>query len=82
MAPRDAKLEPGGKTTVDVVVKDAKGQPVSGAELAIAVVDEAVLALTNYQMADPMSVFYSQRAGWRERSITPAPASCWSTRRS
>ena len=44
-------------------MKDAKGQPVSGAELAIAVVDEAVLALTNYQMADPISVFYSQRAG-------------------
>jgi len=63
VAPRDAKLEPGGKTTVDVVVRDAKGQPVSGAELAIAVVDEAVLALTSYQMADPISVFYSQRAG-------------------
>ena len=44
-------------------MKDAKGQPVSGAELAIAVVDEAVLALTNYQLADPISVFYSQRAG-------------------
>ncbi len=61
VAPRDAKLEPGGKTVVDVTVKDAVGQPVQGAELAVVVVDEAVLALTNYQMDDPLAVFYSQR---------------------
>ncbi len=61
--PRDVKLEPGGKTTVDVTVRDAKGQPVAGAELAVAVVDESVLALTGYQLADPLAVFYSQRNG-------------------
>ncbi|MCX6033052.1 MAG: MG2 domain-containing protein, partial [Chloroflexi bacterium] len=61
VAPRDARLEPGGKTTVDVTVKDAAGKPVSGAELAVVVVDEAVLALSNYDLADPMSVFYSSR---------------------
>ncbi len=59
--PRDSKLEPGGKTTVNVTVKDAAGKPVAGAELAVVVVDEAVLALTNYQMADPLAVFYAQR---------------------
>jgi uncharacterized protein YfaS (alpha-2-macroglobulin family) len=60
-APREAKLEPGGATVVDVTVKDAAGKPVAGAELAVVVVDEAVLALTNYQMADPLAVFYSSR---------------------
>jgi len=59
--PRDTRLEPGGATAVDVTVKDAAGKPVAAAELAVVVVDEAILALTNYQMADPLAVFYSQR---------------------
>ncbi|MEZ4677673.1 MAG: alpha-2-macroglobulin family protein [Caldilineaceae bacterium] len=33
------------------------------AELALVVVDEAVLALTNYQLLDPIATFYSQRSG-------------------
>jgi hypothetical protein len=61
VAPRETKLEPGGTTTVDVTVKDAQGKPVQGAELAVVVVDEAVLALSNYDMADPLAIFYSQR---------------------
>jgi hypothetical protein len=60
-APRETRLEPGGTTVVDVTVKDAAGKPVVGAELAVVVVDEAVLALTNYQMADPLAIFYSDR---------------------
>ena len=32
--------------------------PCSDAELAVVVVDEAILALTNYQLADPISIFY------------------------
>lgn len=55
------KLEPGGETTLRVMVKDANGLPVSDAELAVVVVDEAILALTNYQINDPLSVFYADR---------------------
>ncbi len=62
VTPRDTKLEPGGKTAVDVTVRDAGGQPVQGAELAVAVVDEAVLALTNYDPADPIAIFYAERS--------------------
>jgi uncharacterized protein YfaS (alpha-2-macroglobulin family) len=62
VAPRDTELEPGGETTVDVLLKDASGKPVSDAALAVVVVDEAVLALTNYQLADPVSVFYYTRS--------------------
>jgi hypothetical protein len=57
----DQELEPGGQTSLDLEVLDAAGQPVTDAELAVVVVDEAVLALTGYQLTDPLSVFYSQR---------------------
>src|SRR2546423_6813178 len=59
--PRDKALEPGGETTVAVEVKDAAGQPVQGSELAVVVVDESVLALSNYKLEDPVAVFYAQR---------------------
>ena len=62
VTPRDLKLEPGGKTTVDLLVKDAAGKPVEGAEAAVVVADEAVLALVGYQMADPLAVFYTERS--------------------
>jgi len=59
--PQEKELEPGGETTIDLVVKDASGEPVSQAEITLVVVDEAVLALTNYQLADPLSIFYTRR---------------------
>jgi uncharacterized protein YfaS (alpha-2-macroglobulin family) len=66
VAPQESKLEPGGETSLTVMLKDAKGNPVAGAEVAVVVVDEAILALTNYQMADPLGVFYSDRAAMLE----------------
>ncbi len=61
--PRDKALEPSGETSVDVEVRDAVGQPVAASEVAVVVVDESVLALTNYKLVDPLSVFYAQRGG-------------------
>lgn len=61
VTPDAAELEPGGHTTVQVRVLDAAGQPAAHAEVALVVVDEAVLALTNYQLADPIAAFYVQR---------------------
>ena len=61
VTPRETELEPGGETAIDVVLTDADGQPVPDAELAVVVVDEAILALTNYQLADPVSAFYHSR---------------------
>ncbi|HKG13240.1 MAG TPA: alpha-2-macroglobulin family protein, partial [Pyrinomonadaceae bacterium] len=60
--PRDKALEPGGETSVSVEVKDASGRAVQGSELAVVVVDEAVLALSGYRLEDPLSVFYSERS--------------------
>ena len=45
LKPGADKLEPGGSTTLEVTVKDASDQPVRGSEVAVVVVDEAVLAL-------------------------------------
>src|SRR5262249_39313751 len=59
--PRDKFLEPSVDTWIDVDVRDSSGKPVAGSELAIVVVDEAVLALTNYKMRDPIAEFYVQR---------------------
>jgi alpha-2-macroglobulin len=54
-------LSPGESTTLDVTVTDANGRAVPNAEFAVVVVDEAVLALTGYQLADPLAIFYPQR---------------------
>jgi alpha-2-macroglobulin len=63
VAPAEARLSPGGQTTVDVAVTDGSGRPVAGAELALVVVDESVLVLTNYSLADPLAIFYTNRPG-------------------
>jgi uncharacterized protein YfaS (alpha-2-macroglobulin family) len=60
--PRDLTLEPGGETTVDVLVKDATGQPVAGTDTAVVVVDESVLALAGYTVTDPLKEFYPERS--------------------
>jgi hypothetical protein len=59
--PRARAIEPGGKTTIDVQVADARGRGVAGAELAAVVVDESVLALSAYRTPDPVAAFYSKR---------------------
>jgi uncharacterized protein YfaS (alpha-2-macroglobulin family) len=61
VTPEQAELEPGGETALNLVVKDASGAPVPDAELAVVVVDEAILALSNYQLADPLQTFYAER---------------------
>ncbi len=57
--PADPTLLPGDDTSVTVDVRDADGNPVPGAGVAVVVVDEAVLALTGYELLDPIDVFYS-----------------------
>jgi uncharacterized protein YfaS (alpha-2-macroglobulin family) len=60
--PTLAALEPGASTTVRVQVADANGAPVKGAEVALVVVDEAVLALSGYRLPDPLEWFHPARA--------------------
>ncbi len=60
--PEAKTLEPGGETKINVAVTDKNGEPAANSEVAVVVVDESVLALTGYQLADPMSIFYTARA--------------------
>lgn len=59
--PRAAVLKPGASTVIEVQVLDADGQAVKGAELALVVADESVLALSGYRLPDPLDVFYAAR---------------------
>jgi uncharacterized protein YfaS (alpha-2-macroglobulin family) len=59
--PAQAALEPGAKTTVTVSVKDANGKPIANAEAAVVVVDESVLALSGWNLGDPLGAFYPGR---------------------
>ncbi|MFL5542737.1 MAG: carboxypeptidase regulatory-like domain-containing protein, partial [Longimicrobiaceae bacterium] len=77
--PRDTVSAPDAQTEVGVEVRDAAGRPVANAEVALVVVDEAVLALTGYRVPDPLAAFYrSREAGvqdlnLRERVRVSAP---------
>jgi len=59
--PESATVEPGGETKVNVAVTDFRGEPVANSEVAVVVVDESVLALSGYTIADPLAAFYGQR---------------------
>ena len=61
VAPKQAKVSPGEDTSIDVAVHDASGKPVADAEVAVIVVDEAILALTGYQFSNPIDTFYSAK---------------------
>ncbi len=58
--PEATALAPAAQTAIDVVVTDETGKPVEGAELALVVVDEAILALTGYSIPDPLLTFYRE----------------------
>ncbi|MCA9917607.1 MAG: hypothetical protein KC445_06610 [Anaerolineales bacterium] len=62
--PQSDSLEPGAETAVTLTVTDANGQPVPNAEVALVVVDEAILALTNYQLQNPLDIFYTNQWSW------------------
>ncbi len=59
--PQAKTLEPAGETTINVEVKDNSGKPVANSEVAVVVVDESILALTSYKMANPLDIFYTER---------------------
>ena len=71
VTPKAKKVSPGEPAKFDVVVKDANGKPVPGAEVALIVVDEAVLSLSGYQFANPINAFYAVAAPTRA-TITSA----------
>lgn len=63
VAPASAYVEPGTEAEVDVRVETSDGEPASGAQVAVAVVDEAVLAAADYDVGDPLESFYPRSEG-------------------
>lgn len=59
--PAAATVRPGAAVSVTVAVTDAAGAGVPGAEVALVVVDEAVLALSAHDIGDPIAAFYGAR---------------------
>lgn len=53
-------LLPGGAAAINIDVKDKDGNAVAGSEIAVVAVDESILALTNYSIANPLDYFYKQ----------------------
>ena len=60
--PQEKTLAPGGETKVDIAVTDKNGEPVANSEVAVVVVDESVLALSGYSVANPLNLFYTARS--------------------
>ncbi len=58
VSPAEKALAPGASTKLSFKLHDNKGQALNNAQIAVAVVDESVLALSNYDWADPLSIFY------------------------
>lgn len=65
--PAAPRVGPGASTSLALTVRDAGGKAVANADVAVIVVDEAVLALTGYATPSPIETFYSERpAGVRD----------------
>ncbi|MEZ5255546.1 MAG: alpha-2-macroglobulin family protein [Ilumatobacteraceae bacterium] len=60
VTPADPSAAPGTSTSLGVAVVGPDGAPVTGAEFAVAVVDEAVLALSGTSLIDPITTFYGE----------------------
>lgn len=54
----DLKTEPAKKFDVEIALKDNEGKPVKSADIAIALVDDAVLNLTRYKTPDLLNHFW------------------------
>ncbi|KMQ49827.1 Uncharacterized protein CHISP_3238 [Chitinispirillum alkaliphilum] len=56
--PNKQYLKPNENTQMKITVFDANNTAVQNAEVAIAIVDEGVLALSNYNLKNPLDLFY------------------------
>lgn len=68
VAPASPCVQPGTETTVEVSVCDGAKKPVAGAEVAVVVVDEAVLSLSGHTLHSPLSSFMRQHSN-RPRTL-------------
>lgn len=60
IAPTSGKVVPGGSQTVRFALKSVDGKPAAG-ELAVMVVNDAILQLTGYRLPDLVKTVYSEQ---------------------
>ncbi len=60
--PEQAEVRPGSTSTIKINLRDAEGKPVPDGQVALAVVDDSVLALNGYAWSNPLNVFYPQQS--------------------
>ena len=66
LKPAQPEVRPRGIVEVSAIVRDAKGQPVPEAEVALWAVDEGILSLMPWQVPDPLDTFqYDSALGVR-----------------
>ncbi len=63
--PREPLTSPGKEAVIDLELKD-HNNPVVGGQIALAVVDEAVLTLNDYKLNDPLQAFYGSMHNYLE----------------
>ncbi len=70
LEPGQPEYRPGGRATCQVKVTDSEGRPAK-AEIAIGVVDEAIYALAEDRVQDPVDYFYHRRYNRVSTSFAP-----------
>ncbi len=58
LKPASKDVSPGNETAITIDVHDAQGKAIKNAKVALAVADEAVLALAKHKWEDPLALFY------------------------
>ncbi len=70
--PATREIEPGGSTRINIAVRDSGGAPIQDAQVLLVAVDEAILALTDHKLPDPIESFYRRRpTGVGDTSLYP-----------
>ncbi len=59
--PRESAVTPGAQVEVEAVVRDHQGDPVEDARVVLFAVDEAILAISGYDLLDLAELFYPTR---------------------
>lgn len=60
VAPDRAEVRPAEAVNISATVTDAKGAPVSGADVTLFAVDEGVLSLMKFETPDPSAFFHAE----------------------
>ena len=64
---QDDLLQPGGETELEIEVRTSGDQIAAEGPLAVVVIDEALAALTDYDLSDPLEIMYAREKYYTRR---------------